>query len=305
MSTNARDGEHHGIFTIEGELPLQGFPRDMTYEPVRGPIWTVSEGIYRTIFLEGENGIVAFDTFSTPGGARSYRQALERLFPDKPIHTIVYSHDHLDHTGYAADLKPDAEIIAHELCGNVIEARQSDGQLPPTETFSGERASYSVDGVSFELIYPGPTHGDGNLAVHLPEQDVLFMVDTVIPGVCYTFIPDWHLRPYLGNMRRLTELEWDLFIPGHFWSTDPAGFEHNLQFYEDLAETAERAVDEGVEVTDLEEVKTFADQHLKNSYGDLFRYEAYIGMNLMRYMYEYITGGWGIEGNRPPREEPL
>src|SRR5262244_1018728 len=154
--------DHRGIFTIPGALPIQSAWRDITYEPVRGNVWTASEGIYRTIFLEGKRGTIAFDTFSTPGGARAYQGAIQRVFPQKRIHTIIYSHDHLDHTGYAADLQPDAKIISHELCAKVVAARKSDGQLVPHETCSGERQEFRIDRVRFELIYPGPTHGDGN-----------------------------------------------------------------------------------------------------------------------------------------------
>ena len=84
--------EHCGIFTIGGELPIQGAYRDICYQPVRDNIWTASEGIYRTIFLEGNKGCIAFDTFGTPGTARAYQQAIGRVFPKKPIHTVVYSH---------------------------------------------------------------------------------------------------------------------------------------------------------------------------------------------------------------------
>jgi len=296
---NDGDGEHRGIFTIDGELPIQSFPRDMTYKPVRGPLWTISEGIYRSIFLVADSSIVAFDTFSTPGGARSYRQAVNRVCPTRSIQTIVYSHDHLDHTGYAADLKPEAEIIAHRRCHSVIEARDSDGQLPATETFDGEWTRYQIDGVSFELIFPGPTHGNGNLAVFLPDHNVLFMVDTVIPGVGYTFFPDWHLEPYLDTMRRLLSLDWDLFIPGHFWSLDRQGFKDNLAYYEEVCDAAERAIVDGVDPMDLQEVQAYAEEQL-GSYQHLFRYHEYIGQNLMRYMHHIQTGGWGLEGSREP-----
>ncbi len=81
--------EHCGIFTIPGPLAIQSAWRDITFEPVRDRIWTVSEGIYRTIFLEGDTGVIAFDTFTTPGGARAYQGAIQRVFPHKPVHTIV------------------------------------------------------------------------------------------------------------------------------------------------------------------------------------------------------------------------
>ena len=297
--------DHRGIFTISGALPIQSMWRDITYVPVRGNIWSACEGIYRTIFLEGKKGMIGFDTFSTPGGARAYKMAIGRVFPRKKTHTIIYSHDHLDHTGYAADLEPEAHIIAHELCAKVIAARKSDGQSVPHETWSGERRQFDIDGVRFEMIYPGPTHGDGNVAAYFPESRLLFMVDTVIPGVGYTFLPDWHFRPYVQTMRRFLSLDWDLFIPGHFWPVDRRGFEDNLNYYEVIGETAQHALAEGVDADDLGATTRYAQEKLEPRYGHLFRFDEYIGMNLMRYMKHYQTGGWGIEGNVPPRTDPF
>ena len=74
--------------------------------------------------------------------------------PTKPIHTIVYSHDHLDHTGYAADLAPEAKIIAHDYANPGHPGPQVRRQLAASETFAGERTSHEIDGCYFELIYP-------------------------------------------------------------------------------------------------------------------------------------------------------
>lgn len=297
--------EHCGIFTVPGSDPIQGAWRDITYVPVRNNLWSVSEGIYRSVFVEGRRGIIAFDTFSTPGGARAYRGAMQRVFPRKPVHTIVYSHDHLDHTGYASDLAPDAEIIAHDLCHRVIVGRRSDGQMPATEVWSGEHRHFAGDGVEFELIYPGPTHGDGNVAAWFPASEVLFMVDTVIPGVGYTFFPDWHLAPYVGTMRRLLELDWDVFIPGHFWITDRAGFIDNLDYYDRMAEHAQNAIAAGVDPDDLAEVQGYTREHLAPDFDRLFRFDEYAALNLARYMLHFLTGGWGIEGNLAAESSPI
>ena len=297
--------DHCGIFTIPGPLAIQSAWRDISFEPVRDRIWTASEGIYRTIFLEGDTGVIAFDTFSTPGGARAYQGAIQRVFPHKPVHTIVYSHEHLDHTGYAADLAPEADIIAHDLCDQVIRARESDGQLPATEVWSGERKEYQIDGLRFELLYPGPTHGDGNIAAYFPDSKVLFMVDTVIPGVGYTFFPDWHLAPYVPTMRRLESLDWDMFVPGHFWITDRAGFAGGLEYYEQMAELAQQAIVDGLDPNDYAAAIRYSNEKLKPQYGTLFRYDEYFAMNLIRYMQHYLTGGWGIEGNMPAITTPF
>ncbi|MEJ8566140.1 MBL fold metallo-hydrolase [Elongatibacter sediminis] len=298
-------GEHYGIFTLKGDLPIQGAYRDICYEPVRGNIWTASEGIYRTIFVEGRKSVIAFDTFGTPGTARAYAGAMNRVFPNKPVETVVYSHEHLDHTGYAADLAPKAHIIAHEYANAVIDARGSSGQKTANETWNGERTEYDIDGCQFELIYPGPTHGDGNVAAYFPQHRTLFMVDTVADGVGYTTLMDWHLTHYVPVMKRFLSLDWDLFVPGHFWAVSRERFIEILDYWERLFDFAQEAIVAGVDPHDWDQLNAWTDEHLGPHYRDEFRYYEYAAMNLSRYMQEYLTGGWGIEGNIKPALSPL
>ncbi len=279
--------------------------RDITYSPVRDNIWTVSEGIYRSIFLEGEHGTIAFDTLTTPGTARAYGAAIGRVFPDKTLHTIVYSHDHLDHTGYAADLAPGADIIVHDFANQVIIGRQSDGQLAATEVWEGERKSYQIDGCEFEMIYPGPTHGDGNVAAYFPQSKVLFMVDTVAPGVGYCYLMDWHLTHYIAVMKRFLSLDWDLFIPGHFWIINRRQFIEILDYWERQFDFAQQAIFDGIDPHDFAGIRKYTDEKLGPTDRNQFRYYEYAAINLSRYMQEYLTGGWGIEGNIMPATTPL
>lgn len=297
--------EHFGIFTLSGELPIQGAHRDICYQPLRDNIWTASEGIYRTIFLEGERGCIAFDTFGTPGTARAYRDAIGRVFPDKPVHTVVYSHEHLDHCGYAADLAPTAHIIGHEYAAQVIAGRGASGQLPVVQRFAEERKAFELDGCYFELIYPGHTHGDGNIAAFFPQSKTLFMVDTVADGVGYTTLMDWHLRYYVPVMKRFLSLDWDLFVPGHFWMLTRERFIEILDYWQHLSDFAQQAVIDGVDPHDWLGLNRYTDEKLGVLYSKEFRYKEYGAMNLSRYMQEYLTGGWGIEGNLAPALGPL
>ncbi len=298
-------GEHCGIFTIGGEIPILGAWRDITFDPVADNIWTASEGIYRTVFLEGKKTTIAFDTLTTPGTARAYGAAIGRAFPKKPIETIVYSHEHLDHTGYAADLAPEANIIAHDYANQVILGRQSDGQLPATEVWDGERKHFSIDGCEFELIYPGPTHGDGNIAAYFPESKVLFMVDTVAPGVGYTTLMDWHLTHYIPVMKRFLSLDWDVFVPGHFWIINRQQFIEILDYWDRMFEFGQQAIIDGVDPHDWAGLNKYTDEKLGPLYSEAFRYYEYAAMNLYRYMQEFLSGGWGIDGNLKTDTSPL
>src|SRR4051794_30289584 len=98
---------HRGIFTIDGPLPGYAFPTTVSYTPLGERLWTATDGIYRTIFAEGDSGVVAFDTFWSPAAAGSYRTAIDRVLPGRELHTVVYSHEHLDHCGFAEDLAPE------------------------------------------------------------------------------------------------------------------------------------------------------------------------------------------------------
>lgn len=303
-TSNDRPCEHCGIFTINN-LSAQGAWRDIAYQPVRDNIWTVSEGIYRTIFLEGKKGCIAFDTFTTPGTARAYATAVGRVFPKKPIHTIVYSHEHLDHCGYAADLAPTADIIAHDYANRVIVARESDGQTPANEVWDGERKSYLIDDCYFELIYPGPTHGDGNAAAYFPQSKVLFMVDTVAAGVGYFYLMDYHLSVYVDVMRRFLSLDWDIFVPGHFWTLTRQQFCEILDYWERQFEVGQQAIVDGVDPHDWPGLNKYTQEKLAPLDKGQFRFYEYAAINLSRYMQEYLSGGWGIEGNLKVNTCPL
>lgn len=297
--------EHLGIFTLKGDIPIQGAYRDICYQPLRANIWTASEGIYRSIFLEGKKSVIAFDTFGTPGTARAYAWSMNRVFPKKPVENLIYTHEHLDHTGYAYDMAPNAKIIAHDLSNRVILARESHGQKAADETWSGERKEFNIDGCSFELIYPGPTHGDGNVAAYFPQHKTLFMVDTVADGVGYTTLMDWHLTYYIPVMKRFLSLDWDLFVPGHFWMLTRERFIQILDYWQGLNDFAQEAIIAGVDPHDWEQLNSWTDEHLGPRFRNEFRYYEYAAMNLSRYMQEYLSGGWGIEGNLKPDLSPL
>ena len=177
--------------------------------------------------------------------------------------------------------------------------------MPATETFGGEYYEFNQDGVHIELFYPGPTHGDGQIAALFPQSKVLFFADSAIPGVGYTFWPDWHVNPYVGNMRRLLELDWDLFVPSHFWPMDRDGFNETLETFEDELDAAVDAIVAGVDPNDLNEITAFAMERLGGKYERAFRYYEYVGQNLMYMMQQQLSGGWGLEGVAAPTAEPL
>ena len=107
--------QHQGIFTSAAVQNFLSAEPEMTTEQWSDRLWTTSDGKYRTVFVEADSTVVAFDTLGTPARARAYRAEIARAIPGKPIGTIIYTHDHLDHAGFAADFAPAATIVADHM----------------------------------------------------------------------------------------------------------------------------------------------------------------------------------------------
>lgn len=289
-----------GIFTAANARKYLEHEPQMTVEPISDRIWTVSDGVRRTLFLEGDGGIVAFDTFGTPGAARAYRKAMASAVAGKDVSTVIYSHDHLDHSGHAADLAPDAEIIADEMCAKVIGLRRAKGQLPPTRALSGERHEMEIDGLRFTLLNPGPTHGTGNLSAWFAEERLLFSSDTILPNARYGLMPDYHIWNFVRFMRGFLALDWETFVPGRFEVTDRVRFQHGCDFIEAVQEAAQQAFAEFVPIWVMDAMQGYVSAKLEGRFGDLDGFHEHIGLIAIRIVHHYLMGGWGLEDTPEP-----
>ena len=292
--------ENRGKFTIEAAQAYLAHEPEMQVDALSERLFTVSDGHCRTIFVASETGVIAFDTFGTPGRARSYRRAIESTLPGKPVSTIIYSHDHLDHAGFAADLAPAAEIIADEICAKVVKCRGAEGQLQPTRVLTGARNELSIDGVDLVLLNPGPTHGSGNVAAYFGDEGVLFSSDTILANARYGFMPDYHFANFTRFMRGFLDLEWDRFVPGRFGMTDRAGFERGCDFIDAVMVACQHAFANFVPIWLYEPMKGFVGGQLGEQFGDLDGFDGHIGQMAIRIVHHYLMGGWGLEDTPEP-----
>jgi len=293
--------ENRGIFTSDKLQAHLAEEPDMQVDQLAERIWTVTDGVYRSIFLAGNSSVVAFDTFGTPGRARAYRAAVEAALPGKPISTVIYTHDHLDHAGFAADFAPDAEIIADEMNAKVIKLRQAEGQLPPTRTLSGRENAMSIDGLDFALVNPGPTHGTGNLSAYFAAEKLLFSSDTILPNARYGLMPDYHLANFVRFMRELLDLGFETFVPGRYEVSDRARFEKGCDYIEAVQVASQEAFVEMVPIWVMDAMAGYVGAKLGERFGNLDGFEEHIGLTSIRIVHHYLMGGWGQEDTPTPR----
>ncbi len=292
--------ENSGLFTSDKAQEYLAFEPEMRVTQLSDRLWTISDGVYRSIFLEGNDSVIAFDTFGTPGKARAYARAIGQTLPHKDIGVIVYSHDHLDHAGFAEDLAPDAQIIADEICAKVVKLRAAQGQRQPTRVIAGTKNDITVDGVDLVLLNPGPTHGSGNLVCYLSEEKILFSSDTILANARYGLLPDIHLANFVTFMRGFLELDWHTFVPGRYDVTDRAGFEKGCDYIEAIQEACQHAFVEFVPVWAYEPMQAYVADKLRDRFGDLDGFEEHVGLSAIRIVHHYLMGGWSLEDTPAP-----
>jgi glyoxylase-like metal-dependent hydrolase (beta-lactamase superfamily II) len=293
--------ENRGKFTREASQAYLAREPEMATKQLSHRIWTISDGHYRTLFVEGDSSVIAFDTFGTPGRARVYRSCVEAAIPNKPIRHVIYTHDHLDHAGFAADLAPDANIIADEICAKVVKLRRAQGQLQPTTVITGCENRMQIDGMEFALLNPGPTHGSGNISAHFAEEGILFSSDTILGNAKYGFLPDYHISNFVKFMRGFLDLNWAIFVPGRFDLTDRERFSRGCDFIEAVQIESQKAFAEFVPIWAYEPMRDYVGKKLAGRFGDMDGFDDHIGQMSIRIVHHYLMGGWGLEDTPAPK----
>ena len=287
--------EHQGIFTSQAVQDYLTAPATVTSEQLADRLWTASDGKYRTIFIEADNSVVAFDTFGTPARARAYAAEIARVIPGKQVSTIIYSHDHLDHAGFAADFAPDANIVADEMTAKVVAMRGADGQLPVSEALSGTEHRVSYDGAEFVLLNRGPVHGTGHLSAWFEAEKVFFSSDTILANARYGLMPDYHIANFVKIMRSFLDLDFERFVPGRYELTDRAGFETGCDYIEAMQIACQSAFLNFVPIWIHDVMAGFVQNELGKRFGHLDGFKEHSGQTAIRVVHHYLMGGWGLE----------
>jgi len=292
--------EHKGIFTSDAVKGYLAAEAKMESEQLSERLWTVSDGKYRSIFVEAESSVVAFDTFGTPARARAYAAEISRRIPDKPVSTVIYTHDHLDHAGFAADFAPDARIVADEMTAKVVELRNADGQLAVSDALSGQEHKVNYDGAEFVLLNRGPVHGTGHLSAYFEDEKLFFSSDTILPNARYALMPDYHIANFVKIMRSFLDLDFERFVPGRYEVTDRKRFEEGCDYIEAMQTTCQQAFISFTPIWVHDAMATYVQNELGERFGHLDGFKEHAGQTAIRIVHHYLMGGWGLEDTPDP-----
>jgi alkyl sulfatase BDS1-like metallo-beta-lactamase superfamily hydrolase len=193
--------------------------------------------------IRTDAGLVLVDSGSRDTASQTF--AALRRWDERPVHTVIYTHGHIDHSWGARLLDQEADakgrarprIIAHRNVltrfarydathglNSIVMGRQfnqpgyafPEGHRRPDEVYD-DRLALTVGGVRLELFH-GRGETDDATFVWLPDQRVLISGDFVIwvfpnagnPRKVQRYAPDW-----AAALRRMEALQPAVLIPGH------------------------------------------------------------------------------------------
>jgi len=184
------------------------------FEKLTDKVYTFRWNWYRNVIIATHAGLVVIDPMN-PEMATALKQELDRTFPGQQVHTLIYSHYHLDHTRGGAVLAP-TEILAHAKSPAYWKEFAHPDLLEPTRYISGDTV-LNIGGVEIRALYLGLSHTDTLYAFHLPSERLVFTADLgLVKTVAPDGVPDRYAPGYLAAMNRIIALDFDTFVPSHF-----------------------------------------------------------------------------------------
>ena len=184
-------------------------------------------------------GVVVFDSLGTPPLGEALIAQIRKL-TSVPIKRVIVSHYHADHVyGLQAFKAIGAEIWAHEggkeyLASDELERRLAQRReelfpwvdettkvLPPDRWLNGDE-DFELGGIKFAIRFVGPAHSPEDLALFIPQDNMLFAGDLVFKGRV-PFVGAADSKSWLASLDKLLAFKAKVMVPGH------GGVSHNAK----------------------------------------------------------------------------
>jgi len=252
-------------------------------------------------FIVTGAGVVVFDALGSPALARLLLEKIHGI-TDEPVVRVVVSHYHADHIyGLQEFAELDAEILAPDGSDEYLDSDQAAQRLEERritlapwvnesthlispDQYLGEGTRFRLGDVEFIITLLGAAHSDGDLAMYVGPDRVLFSGDIVF-NEQVPFLGDADTRHWLKVLERMDRERLTALVPGHgSVSKNPRrAIDFTRRYLEYLRETMGAAVqglvafDEaytGVDWSEFDMLPAFTEANRRNAYQVYLSMEA-------------------------------
>lgn len=230
--------------------------------------WVFTSELYAEVnaglVVTSEGGIL-IDTLPFPSETQQIIEFAERVCPDG-IKYLINTISHADHV-YGSYLFPDAELVAHEKCREMLmrygrkaleEAREHTPELLkvdirlPKIVFSEGAVIRLGDKTVHVMHTPGPSPEVS--VVHVREEKVLFASDLMMP-VPLIATPFSNIEHYKASLHKLHDFNLESIVQGHgdilLRGEVTSSIDESVQYLDDIQALVERLMNEGATKHDL------------------------------------------------------
>jgi len=220
-------------------VPLSAFPRFVKladgvygYEEIRQPGFTTV-----SLVVIGTKGVLVADGQGSPAATRTMLERIRTLTP-LPVRWYVVGSDHGDHTAGNSELPADVQFVVHptslaQLRKDSAAATGGRRVVVPPRAMAGDHEVIDVGGRQVHVRFLGRAHTGGDLMVHLPDIQLLFMSEAylsrVFPAMRSAYPSEW-----VATIDRALALpQVRHVIPGHGFIEVPAVSREELVTFRD------------------------------------------------------------------------
>ena len=193
-------------------LNLTEFPRFVKlannvygYEEIRSPGFTTV-----SMVVVGSKGVLIADGQGSVAATQTMLDKI-RTITTQPIKWYVVGSDHGDHTAGNSVLPSDVTYVVSAFSKSQL---AKDSAIARTPAMTSNKASIDVGGITVNVLNLGRAHTGGDLMVHLPRENILFMsevfLNRVFPAMRSAYPSEW-----VATIDQALAMHVNRYVPGH------------------------------------------------------------------------------------------
>lgn len=169
---------------------------------------------YSSLVIRGQTGLLVVDP-ANRHAAGLLREQLEKRFPRQPVHSLIYSHEHLDHASGGGVFAP-RTVVGHHRMPDYLEDHPHHDVVPPTLLLQDGDRTLELDGVGIELVHVPGAHTESLFAIRIPDESILYVADLAAVRCIPFVLQNLYIPGAIRALDRLLSLDFEQFVPAHF-----------------------------------------------------------------------------------------